>query len=86
MDVREPFVIGMPDSALGIFHALVPKTLVEEWASATNTAVQKILDSDNMLIRSWAKDWIPTSVEEIYIFITIVISMENHTQSAIKDY
>lgn len=86
MSAREPVVRDLPNTPLGIFHHFVPEFLVEEWAAATNETTQALLDSSDASERARIQDWTPTSASEIYIFIAMVICMENHPESAITSY
>lgn len=85
MQFRAPVVLDLPDTPLGIFQIFVPELLVEEWVAATNDAAEALQTSSETM-PSRMRNWRPTSVAEVYIFIAMVICMENCIETAIQDY
>ena len=77
VDFRPPVVRELPDNPLSIFHLLVPESLVEEWVVATNLAAESHISLPDTP-KPWSRlqRWRPT----------ILISMENHEETAVQDY
>ncbi|KAL6402711.1 hypothetical protein AUP68_14044 [Ilyonectria robusta] len=70
MQFRAPVVLDLPDTPLGIFQIFVPELLVEEWVAATNDAAEALQTSSETM-PSRMRNWRPTSVAEVYIFIAM---------------
>ena len=87
VDFRPPVVRELPDNPLNIFHLLVPESLVEEWVVATNLAAESHISLPDTP-KPWSRlqRWRPTCTSEIYLFMAILISMENHEETAVQDY
>ena len=87
VDFRPPVVRELPDNPLSIFHLLVPESLVEEWVVATNLAAESHISLPDTP-KPWSRlqRWRPTCTSEIYLFMAILISMENHEETAVQDY
>jgi len=81
---RDPVVQGLPDTALGIFQRFVPESLVEKWVKYTNEAIVYVRGPVQQKART--EFWVPTSVPELYIFLAIIISMENHPEASVESY
>lgn len=85
MDVREPVTKDLPDTALGIFQAFLPDFIVQEWADATNAHVASLIESEAPTPRR-LQAWQPLTVPEVYVFVAMVICMQNATEKSITDY
>ena len=83
---REPVFKDIPDSPLDLFKRFVPESVVEEWVETTNSTVEDLLSKSEHAPQSRLTRWTPTTVAEVYTFIAIVISMENHCENAIGNY
>ena len=81
---RDPIIRGLPDTALGIFQRFIPESLVEKWVEYTNEAIVYIRGPVQQQARS--EYWTPTSVSELYLFLAIIISIENHPEASIESY
>lgn len=86
MTAREPIIQDLPDTQLGIFQQFVPEFLVEKWAAATNEAAEAAMTDESLSETARVQDWTPTSAAEIYVFVAMVICMENHPEPAITRY
>lgn len=82
---REPAVRDLPDTALEIFQRFVPESLVKSWANSTNEAAAGLVRPETKP-SSRKHRWRDTSAAEIYVFIGIVICMENQPEKSIKTY
>lgn len=82
---RNPLVHDLPDTPIQLFQRLVPIALVESWANATNEAAQSFI-KENTAAQSRKHRWRDTSAAEIYVFLAIVICLENHQGRAIETF
>ena len=82
---RDPVVHDLPDTPIQLFQRLVPIVLVESWAKATNKAAQSFI-KENTAAQSRKNRWRDTSAAEIYVFLAVVICMENHQENAIETF
>ena len=84
---REPVFKDIPTNPLAPFQCFVPEKLVEEWVNkTTNSTVEDLPSKNDHALQSRLTRWTPTTVAEVYTFIAIVISMENHCENAIENY
>jgi hypothetical protein len=85
MDRREPVVRDLPDSPMGIFQAFLPIFIAEEWAKCTNAHVQSLIDSEAPT-PDRIRNWKPLTANEVYVFVAMVICMQNATEKSMTDY
>jgi hypothetical protein len=86
MQEREPVFRDIPNKPLELFQKFLPVSLVEQWVESTNSSVDDLLTEENRSAESRLNDWIPTSIAEVYTFIAMVISMQNHLEKSITSY
>ena len=85
IDKREPIVKDLPKSPLGIFQSFLPVSVVEEWVESTNTHVESLI-LDKGVTPARLRKWTPLTVNEVYVFIGIVICMQNANEKSMADY
>ena len=84
MPARAQEVRQLPASPLELFVQYVPKGLVEQWAQWTNAAP---LSKEGPRARtSRVYKWRKTSVEEIYLFLGILLYIGIHRESRLSTY
>ena len=83
---REPVFHDNPSSPIELFQKFLPHSLVEQWVESTNSWVENLASEENLSPESRLRDWIPTTVPEIYTFVAIVICMQNHKEKTIPSY
>jgi hypothetical protein len=85
---RDFLVRDLPPTPLKLFQEFLPISIVEKWVRYTNEAPGPKPEEG-----SRQKHWKPTSVEEVYVWIGILIYMtlhkefryEDHWKAAIRD-
>ncbi|KAK2005478.1 hypothetical protein LZ32DRAFT_633571 [Colletotrichum eremochloae] len=80
---REPEVRDLPDSPLDLFQRYLPHDMAKCWADWSNGAKHR---EGPLLQHSRAHAWVPTSAEEIYLFVGILLYMGIHPESKISQY
>lgn len=81
---REPRFQQLPPTRLLLFQAFIPICLVESWVKYTNNGPAPGLAG--LAQRKLRKrKWKPTSVAEIYLWLTIKIYIGFHKESSIID-
>ena len=85
MPYRDPEARDLSDTPMGIFRKFLPDFLVKSWADATNQHARACITKD-MKQHSRLHRWQPTSTAEIFVFIAIVICMQNHPENAIETF
>ncbi|KZL67850.1 AC transposable element-derived protein 4 [Colletotrichum tofieldiae] len=81
---RDRGIRDLPAAPLDLFLQYVPRDLVEQWAQWTNTA--PLSKEGPRAKRSRVYEWRKTSVEEIYLFLGILLYMGIHNESQISRY
>ena len=84
-DQREPVVTDLPDGPLAIFQSFLPIFIVEEWVEATNAHVNALISSEDPT-PSRLQHWRPLTSDEVYVFIGIILCMENNKEKSTTDY
>ena len=82
---REPTVASLPESPVELFQLFIPRKLVESWVKWTNEAPAPGPQGPPQR-KSRKLGWAPTSVEEVYLFLGILLYMGTHIEKAIKSY
>lgn len=85
---RDLIVKDLPSTPLLLFQCFVPIFLVEKWVFYTNQFVESLQQDPKLVGRSFSRlrKWKPTSVEEIYSWLGILIHIGIHRETKIEDY
>ena len=86
MEPRDAVLVDVPNDPLSLFLKFVPETLMEEWVNTTNSSVDDLLSTNEHSDQARIASWTPTSVPEVYTFIAMILSMENHPETSIVNY
>ncbi|KAK1840386.1 hypothetical protein CCHR01_16995 [Colletotrichum chrysophilum] len=81
---RAPEIRGLPDRPIDLLFRYIPRDLVGRWAEWTNGAESSKFGPAQQHSRN--SKWRPTSTEEIYLFLGILIYMGLHSESQIDRY
>ncbi|KFA82009.1 hypothetical protein S40288_08000 [Stachybotrys chartarum IBT 40288] len=76
MPYREPRFLPLPPTALELIQTFIPEALVACWVDYTNKAADV----------AGVRDWHPTSLPEIYLWLAMLIHMGTPRESAFRDY
>lgn len=87
---REAIIRALPLSPLLLFQLFIPESLVEKWVKYTNKAAATLdppSPSDNRHPENTQKDiWKPVTVDEIYLWLGVIIYLGIHPEKAIKSH
>ncbi|KAF1960175.1 hypothetical protein CC80DRAFT_582566 [Byssothecium circinans] len=81
---RPPFIHELPGTPIDLLLQFIPRSLVQKWAQWTNEA--PLLKEGPYAKNSRVHSWKNTSVDEIYLFLGILIYMGIHCESKISRY
>ena len=82
---REPQIRPLPTTPLQLFQAFLPPSIVSDWVKRTNEAPAPGR-AGPLQQHSRQHQWKPTTVEEIYLFIGIIIHTGLHRESRVSDH
>ena len=80
-----PVVQDLPQTPLSLFQLFIPESIVGTWVKYTNER-ESFLPIGPKGRFSRTLKWTPTTVAEVYLFLTIIIYMGIHRESRILDY
>jgi hypothetical protein len=83
---RDPVAHDLPSTPLLLFQHFIPIFLVQKWALYTNQHVNSLLQDPALPPSARIRQWQPTSVEEIYLWLGILIYIGIHREIRIKDH
>lgn len=73
MNEFEPYIKTLPDSPLLLFQTFAPISLIQLWVEYTNAHVESLLRESNPTFRARLRDWVPTTIAEVYLWLGILI-------------
>ena len=82
---RTYIAMELPDNPVSLFQLFCPISLVQKWVEWTNSWVAYLLaaeSSPNARLLAWKA----TTVEEVYVWLAILIYIGIHTEKRVADY
>jgi hypothetical protein len=82
----DPIPRDLPSTPLLLFQHFIPIFLVQKWVFYTNQHVEALKKDPNLHRKSRLHNWIPVSVQEIYLWLGILIHLGIHKEIRIEDH
>lgn len=75
---------SLPASPMALFQLFIPELLVKEWVQYTNNAAGPLAPPVALQKRARKTAWTPFTVEEMYLWLGLVIYVGIHSEKAIE--